>query len=192
MPDAADPRGAMEAFDIEKGRGDVALHEHAICIFDNEPELGRVLAGFVRAGVQKDELSVFVHSFATDDDAWRFLEHAYGQGGPPRRDIVLVSLYTQAFQGMHPRIDHAHVTQVIGSIVERATDGGHQGARIFVDASRRYLAQERAEEWFAFESWLGRRLQANVGLVCAYRREDVIDPANTARILQTHAYRFAA
>lgn len=177
---------------LDHARDGVAMHDHAVCLFEDERDMGRALGAFVREGVARRELSVFIHSFPDDDAAWRFLVEAYGAGGPPKRDIVLVSLYTTAFQGDKPRIDRDHVGAVVGGLTARAASEGHAGVRIFVDASRRYLGEGRADEWFEFEAWLGRRLQANVGLVCAYQRADALDPAHVARVLATHAYRFGA
>lgn len=183
---------AMSRPALDRARSDLKLHDHAVCLYEDEAALGAALAAFVREGAGRHELCVLIHSFGSDDDAWRFLEASCGGEGPPRDDIVLVALYTEAFQGGKPRIDHAHVAEVVGSLTARARTAGHSGVRLFVDASRRYLGEGRADEWFEFEAWLGRRLQAEVGLVCAYQRSDALDPANVARVLATHAYRFGA
>ncbi|HUR69162.1 MAG TPA: MEDS domain-containing protein [Candidatus Thermoplasmatota archaeon] len=175
---------------LESGRRNLAAHDHALHVFSSEAQLGEGLAAFVREGEAQNELCVFVHSFPHDEDAWRFLERSL-EGRAPPRDMVLVRLYTQAFQGASPRIDHAHVAAVVDSLTALASKDGRASVRIFVDASRRYLGTGRADEWFAFEAWLGRRLAATVGLVCAYQKSDVYDPAHVARVLETHAYRFA-
>lgn len=121
------------------------------------------------------------------------MKRAYPEADRLREDkLVLVSLYTEAFQGASPRIDYEHVGRVVGGLVEAATQGRRGGVRIFVDASRRYFEEARVREWFDFESWLGRRLQSKVGLVCAYRRQDAMREDLFPEVLRTHAYRFGA
>lgn len=180
----------MKRAALEHGRQGLAAHDHALHVFDSVQQLGDGLASFIREGEAGNELCVFVHSFAHDDDAWRFLHEALAGGAPPS-DMVFVRLYTQAFQGEHPGINYEHVGKVVASLGELAAKDGRASVRIFVDASRRYLSEARADEWFEFEAWLGRHLVGNVGLVCAYQRSDVYDPAHVARVLETHAYRFS-
>lgn len=162
-----------------------------MCAYDTEEEMLAALSTFVAEGIEHNELIVFVHSFDSDDAAWRFVQRA-APSVPleHQRQIVVVSLYTQAFQGAAAQIDHEHVGRVVESLVERARTDSRAGTRIFVDASRRYFAGERATEWFAFESWLGKRLQAKVGLVCAYQRSDIMRADILPEVLRTHAYRF--
>lgn len=174
-------------------RHEVHAHDHAVCAYDTEGDLHAALGEFLRDGLRRRELSVFVHSFGTDEEAWKLLERAHPGAATLRSDqLVVVSLYTDAFEGARGRIDYDHVTRVVGSLVGGATQRGRSGVRLFVDASRAYLAAQRAKEWFDFESWLGRSLQANVGLVCAYRRADVMQPDVFPQVLSTHAYRFDA
>lgn len=168
-------------------------HDHAVCTFETERDLVAPLARFLDEGVQRAELCVFVHSFPSDAEAWALLEEARPDASRLRRDqLVLVSLYKQAFEGGRPRIDYDHVKVVVDGLVAQAEKAGRTGVRIFVDASRRYFAEARTREWFEFETWLGRRLQAKVGLVCAYQRADVLKPEIFPDVLKTHAYRFDA
>lgn len=174
-------------------RHEVHPHDHAVCTYGSESDLHEPLGEFIRDGLQRRELSVFVHSFGTDQEAWDLLERAYPGAAKLRSDqLVVVSLYKDAFEGARGRIDYDHVTGVVGSLLDTATEQGRGGVRIFVDASRTYLSTQRSKEWFDFEAWLGRRLQANVGLVCAYRLADVMQPDIFPQVLSTHAYRFDA
>ena len=168
-------------------------HDHAVAMYSDREGLRAALGTFLDDGIEANDLMVFVHSFESDRDAWALLEDARAGVGELRsRQIVVVSLYKNAFQGEQPAIDHEHVGRVVDSLVKQAGSSSRRALRIFVDASRTYLHEGRLEEWFAFESWLGRRLQARVGLVCAYRREDVLRPDVFPRALDTHAYRFGA
>lgn len=174
-----------------QGRPRVETHDHAVFVYDHPDELGRGLARFIRDGERARQLSIFVHSFAGDDEAWSFLEEHLPEARRLHADeLVVVSLYRDAFEGEAGRIDHARVASVVGGLVDRAQQGRRRGTRIFVDASRRYFEAGRDAEWFAFESWLGRHLQAATGLVCAYRREDATRPDLFPEMLRTHAYRF--
>lgn len=169
------------------------LHDHAVCAYDTPEQMLATLAVFVEEGRKKNELIVFVHSFESEDAAWRFIQRAAPDVLREHPEqIVIVSLYETAFEGGARRIDYEHVARVVEGIGAQAKNGGRDGARIFVDASRQYLSRERAKEWFAFESWLGRRLQARVGLVCAYRRSDIMREEILPEVLRTHAYRFDA
>lgn len=178
--------------DLTPGRASVAAHDHAVCAYATEEELLAALATFVHEGATREDLIVFVHSFPADDDAWSFLKRAVGDEELRRADVIVVSLYTEAFEGGSGRIDHEHVGSVMAALVQRAADTGRHGTRIFVDASREYLSSSRGDEWFAFEGWLGRSLQAKVALVCAYPREAVMRADVLPRVLETHAYRFDA
>lgn len=183
----------MTGSDMTRPRRALALHDHAVCAYDTQEEMLASLAEFLVDGERGRELMVFVHSFGTDDEAWSFVRRAAGRMDDLREnDVVVVSLYRDAFERGQGRIDHAHVANVVDSLSKRADESGRAGTRIFVDASRQYLDRGRADEWFEFEAWLGRRLQANVGLVCAYRRADIMQPAILPRVLRTHAYRFDA
>lgn len=173
------------------GRPAVDPHDHAVFVYDDQDALGEGLAAFIREGVERHELSVFVHSFASDDEAWAFIAARAPTARRLRADeLVLVSLYREAFEGEGARIDHERVKGVVDDLIARAERDRRRGVRIFVDASRRYFEAAREEEWFAFESWLGRRLQAAAGLVCAYRRADATRPDLFPEMLRTHAYRF--
>jgi hypothetical protein len=169
----------------------VEPHDHAVHVYEKEDDLLPPLAAFIDEGLRLRQSSVFVHSFPDEEAAWRFVLRAHPDAEKLRRDqLVLVSLYRDAFQGGSPRIDYDHVNEVVGGLVSGARANRRTGVRIFVDASRRYFAEGRVDEWFRFESWLGRRLQADVGLVCAYQAADVMRPDVLPRVLDTHAYRF--
>lgn len=181
----------MTQDDWERPRSHVHSHDHALVVFEEDEDLLAPLGAFLRDGIDRAELIVFVHSFATEDDAWRFLERAGAGEAPLRRsEIVLVSLYKDAFEGEAGRIDYEHVGRVVASLDETAAARGRSAVRIFIDASRRYFASARVEEWLEFEAWLGRRLQARVALVCAYQKSDALRPDLFPHILKTHTYRF--
>lgn len=175
------------------GRREVRGHDHAVCVYEGPAELGAAFGAFLREGLTRRDLTVFVHSFRDDDEAWGFVEKAHPEASRLRKDqLVLVHLYEAAFEGGNRRIDQDHVTGVIGRLSDMVRRNKLHGLRIFVDASRQYFTQQREKEWFAFESWLGRRLQADVGLVCAYQREDATRPDLFPEMLRTHSYRFEA
>lgn len=177
----------------ESPRAAVVPHDHAVVVFSDEAGLLAPLRTFVDDGLRRNELIVFVHSFGSDDEAWRFLQRSRGDAPGLREDqAVVVSLYKEALQGSGPRIDYEHVGKVVEDLGQAAASRGRDATRIFVDASRRYFAEARVEEWFAFEGWLGRRLQAKVGLVCAYQKDDAMRRDILPRMLKTHAYRFEA
>ncbi|HET6404423.1 MAG TPA: MEDS domain-containing protein [Candidatus Thermoplasmatota archaeon] len=180
--------------DIEAAaKHSVEMHDHAVCAYATEEELLAALAAFVSEGLARRELVVFVHAFDTEEAGWRFVERAApGLDAGEREKVVVVSLYEAAFEGGSRRIDREHVGRVVEGLVARAQADGLAGTRIFVDASRRYFAGSRTSEWFEFETWLGRRLQAKVGLVCAYQRSDIMRPDVLPEVLRTHAYRFDA
>lgn len=176
----------------EAPRHEVEHHDHAIVLFEREADLIPPLSAFVEDGLQKRDLIVFIHSFPSDADAWAFM-HAAREDAPKLRadQVILISLYRDAFEGGETRIDHERVAEQVAQLTQTAMERGLSGVRIFVDASRRYFAQARVEEWFAFESWLGRRLQANAGLVCAYHASDLKSADIFEKALETHAYRFS-
>lgn len=176
---------------MHEARPEVEPHDHAVFVYDDPAELGAGLAAFVGGGVASRQTSLFVHSFGSDEEAWAFVERHVPDAKRLHEDeLVLVSLYREAFEGEGKRIDHERVASIVTAFVERARSGGQRGVRIFVDASRRYFEASRDAEWFAFEAWLGRRLQAAAGLVCAYRRGDATRPDLFPEMLRTHAYRF--
>lgn len=178
---------------LEAGRPDLHLHDHAVCSYATQEEMLAALAVFVGEGRARNEQMVFVHSFPTDEEAWAFVARAVPDISEPReRSLVLVSLYESAFEGGARRIDVEHVGRVVEELVHTAEKAGRRGTRLFVDASRSYFAADRVREWFEFESWLGRKLQAKVGLVCAYQRADIMRPEVLPDVLRTHAYRFDA
>lgn len=190
---ASDAHPPMTAASYDDPRGGIAAHDHAVCVYDSHEDLARPLGRFIEEGLGKRDLSIFVHSFATEDEAWAFLERAKPDVRRlSQEQLVVVSLYRDTFQGKSTSIDYDHVTTVIESLLAAAKKGGRNGVRIFVDASRIYFGEKRTKEWFAFESWLGRRLHHSVGLVCAYQRSDATDPDLFAEMLRTHAYRFDA
>lgn len=177
----------------ERASHDVHAHEHAVCVYDSHDDLEAPLGRFIEQGVAQEQLTVFVHSFASEAEAWAYLERAHPGAGDLRNDqLVVVSLYRDAFEGDGRRIDHEHVARVVEDLVKMAEEHRRAGTRIFIDASRVYFADRRADEWFEFESWLGRRLHHEVGLVCAYQRSDATRPDLFPEMLRTHAYRFDA
>lgn len=186
-----DPPPPLTRDTYAQTRQEVHAHDHALFTYDDETQLAVAAAAFLAEGMAREELCVFVHSFPDDAQARAFLERAVKDPANARDDrIVLVSIYKEAFEGARPHIDYDHVQAVVSSLDARAQEASRAGVRIFVDASRRYFAEAREQEWLTFESWLGRRLQASVGLVCAYRREDVMRPDIFPQVLRTHAYRF--
>jgi len=179
--------------DLDRPRQGVEAHDHAVCTYETQDELLAALRAFVNEGLAKGDLVVFVHSFGSDDEAWQFIKRAApAVKDEPVESVIVVSLYEAAFEGGARRIDYEHVGRVVESLDQRARDAGKQGTRIFVDASRTYFAGARAAEWFAFENWLGVRLQARIGLVCAYQRADIMKEDVLPQVLRTHAYRFDA
>lgn len=169
----------------------VDLHDHVVCVYDRHEDLIPGLRAFVEDGLAAGETVVFIHSMPRDEEAWSLLDRATDAVRAARTGrLVLVSLYRDAFEAEAARIDYAHVERVVGALVDAAAREGRRGVRIFVDASRVYFGAGRTDEWFAFEAWLGRRLQASVGLVCAYTRASLRDPRVLADALRTHAYRF--
>lgn len=186
----AEPR-ALTSETYAAARHEVHLHDHAVCTYASQDELVLALRTFLDEGLRTQQTCVFVHSFDREDEAWALLEKARKDVRTLRGDqLVLVSLYRDAFEGSARRIDYEHVKSVVTSLTNQAHQTGRTGVRLFVDASRRYFADARTDEWFAFEAWLGRRLQAQVGLVCAYRREDALASHIFPSVLKTHAYRF--
>lgn len=169
-------------------------HDHALLVYDRASDLRDAVESYAVEGATRNEITVFVHPYETDEEALRFL--AEGRVVDFRRllddYLFLVSHYRKAFEGGADRIDHEHVVRVVDGIVASARERGRGGARIIVDASREYLTRDRTEEWFGFEEWLGTRLHHAVGLVCAYRRDTVSEPRLRARVLRTHGYRFGA
>ena len=183
---------AMTKDDYAGARSNVRPHDHAVFVYQDETDLLMPLEHFLREGVQSRELTTFVHAYPTPDRAHAFLRskiddvHAREQG----KDLVLAH-HRDAFERAG-RIDHAHVEGIVGMLSQSASGSGRKGVRIFVDASKQYLASGRSDEWFAFESWLGPRLHANCGLVCAYNAKHLQDPEVLSQVLRTHAYRFNA
>lgn len=185
--------GPMTESSYSRSRDTVEPHDHAVCVYDSPQKLTAAVRRFVDEGLARNELCIFIHSFATAEEAWEFLESARPDVRTLHQDqVFVVSLYRDAFQGAKERIDYDHVTSVVGSLLDTAARADRRGVRIFVDASRAYFHEKRDQEWFAFESWLGRRLQSSVGLVCAYRHEDATRPDLFPEMLRTHAYRFDA
>lgn len=182
----------MNPAEFRAFRSSVHAHDHAVCVYDEETEILYPLDRFLREGMEAGELTTFVHSHPTPLAAHRFLATKIEDVAERERarDLVLAH-HADAFE-RGGRIHYEHVLNVVGMLDADARQHGRTGVRIFVDASKRYLETGRAEEWFAFESWLGPRLDAGVGLVCAYRAKDLLDPRILARVLETHAYRFNA
>lgn len=187
----ADMPPPMREQDLRQGRDRVDPHDHAVCVYDSPSGIVPHLARFLEEGVERGETCVFVHSSPTEDEAWRLIAAARPGADRLKEDeIVVVNLYRDAFEAGKGRIDHDHVGGVVSELVEDAERKGRAGVRVFVDASRVYFDEGRAKEWFAFESWLGRRLAAKVGLVCGYLRSHATRPDLLPDMLRTHAYRF--
>lgn len=181
----------MREEDLRHGGSPVEPHDHAVCLYDSPSGIVPHLARFLDEGIVRGEMCVFVHSFASEDEAWRLIALARPGADRLKEDqIVVVNLYRDAFQAGGERIDHDHVGRVVSGLVETAERKGRTGVRVFVDASRIYFDEGRAKEWFEFESWLGRRLAAKVGLVCGYLRSHATRPDLLPDMLRTHAYRF--
>ena len=182
----------MSRDDLHAHRTDVHPHEHAVLVYDDLADILAPLERFVAQGVQARDLSVFVHSFADDQQARAFLRGKMDD--LPRREAegdLTTARYAESFE-RNGRIDHGHASGVVRRLHQAAKASSRRAPRIFVDASKNYLDAGRVDEWFAFESWLGPRLQAEAGLVCAYRARDLRDPDVLRRVLETHAYRFDA
>lgn len=183
---------ATTGLDGMQARTRVRPHDHAVFVYGDDPDVLIPFDHFLREGISAGELTTFVHAFPSADHAHAFL----GSKLPDvrRREAendLVVAHHKDAFE-RGGRIDPAHVEGVVGMLAQAATGVGRNGVRLFVDASKRYLQTGRSEEWFAFESWLGPRLHAQCGLVCAYQTRDLREPAVLARVLAAHAYRFAA
>lgn len=167
----------------------LAAHEHLVFVYDNERELAGTLRDFVDTGLGKRELVVFVHSFGSDETAWRFLHSVAPRTAENPERIVVVSTHADAFEGAARRIDYEHVSKVIGRLASTSAERDCSGVRIFVDASRRYIGSGRSREWLDFELWLGRRLKASVALVCAYQAGDLKKREILEGVLLAHAHR---
>lgn len=161
-----------------------------VFVYVDRAQLVRGLSSFLAEGMRKSEVMVLVHAFGNDEEARDLVVEAYPEALPLLdKRLFLVQLYREAFE-LRGKIDHAHVEKLVTSLVEHAETSRRSGVRIFVDASRIYFASGRTKEWFTFESWLGPRLSARAGLVCAYQQRDLDDSEVLAEALRTHAYRF--
>lgn len=173
-------------------RDHVAAHDHAVLVYDEIEDMLAPLDHFVEMGARERDLSVFVHSFKANDEARGFLARRVAgvlkhetEGG------FTTAPYREAFE-REGRIDHDHVASVVSMLHANAKATQRRSPRIFVDASKNYFDSGRVDEWFAFERWLGPRLQSDAGLVCAYRAQDLADPRVLQQVLETHQYRFDA
>lgn len=171
-------------------RDQVAPHDHAVFVYDDVEDILMPLEQFIREGSRERDLSVFVHSFHDNNEARTFLSRSMPDITKHEAEGDLSSApYTEAFE-RDGKIDHDHVGGVVTMLSSTAETTGRRAPRIFVDASKNYFDAGRVDEWFAFERWLGPRLQAKVGLVCAYRASDLQDPKILNQVLETHQYRF--
>lgn len=173
-------------------RSNVRPHDHAVFVYSDETDVLLPLDHFLREGIHFRELTTFVHAHPSTQQAHEFLKGKIPDV-PAReesKDLVLAH-HRDAFERAG-RIDPKHVEGIVGMLSASARGSGRQGVRIFVDASKQYLDSGRADEWFAFESWLGSRLHADCGLVCAYDARHLQEPEVLAKVLRTHAYRFNA
>ncbi|HVL49305.1 MAG TPA: MEDS domain-containing protein [Candidatus Thermoplasmatota archaeon] len=173
-----------------EGRSDVRPHMHAVNVYRDGDGLLRAITRFIDDGIAAGDVMVFVHAFRDDEEAWAFLDRARPGARTLAEDrLVLVSFYQTAFE-RDGSIDVEHVARTVSTLIDAAVEEGRSGLRLFVDASRTYFDSDRVDEWFEFEAWLGRRLDSEAGLVCAYREPDLRDPDVVARVLETHGYRF--
>lgn len=177
--------------DFPETRSEVHPHDHAVVVYDDENDLLVPLADYIEQGLREGDLSVFVHSFEHNERAREYLKKGMGEtvGRHEADGNLTTAPYREAFERAS-HIDHEHVASVVAMLLDTAKRSGRRAPRIFVDASRNYFDTGRVEEWFAFERWLGTRLQAECGLVCAYRASDLRDPKVLAQVLETHGYRF--
>lgn len=184
----AGPSLTREGFRASRPR--VEPHDHAVHVYDDLDDLLMPLEQFINDGSRIKDLNVFVHSFRDNDEARSFLARGVADLHQHEQDGCLSSApYREALE-RGQRIDHDHVAGVVEMLRSSATSSGRRAPRIFVDASKNYFDEGRVDEWFEFERWLGPRLEADVGLVCAYRAKDLEDPRVLARVLETHQYRF--
>lgn len=166
-------------------------HAHACVFYHDSGELFEAIATFALGAKDQGVLGVFVHATEDAEDIWQTLHRASPavdwDGLREAQDFLAVS-HRQAFIGKDGRLDVAHADRAVASLQDQARASGRRTVALFVDASRWYLSTGRAAEWFAFESALGPRLHRAVGLVCAYRAEDVVAAPLHAQVLRTHAY----
>jgi len=187
----ATPHLTKESFE-QHAHHDVKPHEHAVFVYDEETDILVPLAQFIEQGAREGDLSVFVHSFPHNEAARAFVSAGFPDAPKHEADGGLAAApYREAFE-RDAHIDYDHVGGVVDMLRATAARSGRRAPRIFVDASKNYFDAGRVDEWFAFERWLGPRLQAEVGLVCAYRSSDLRDPKVLAQVLETHQYRFDA
>jgi hypothetical protein len=168
----------------------VHAHDHAIVVYGDTADLAEQLALYIAEGIVQRERTVFVHACDGAGERDRLLAEVR----PDFRMLedqghLRVVHHRQAFE-REGRIDTAHVGEVVREALQQAGRDGHRGVRLFVDASRAYLGADRADEWFAFERWLGPRLEPAAALVCAYRRSDV--QGLELPLAETHGARYDA
>jgi hypothetical protein len=169
----------------------LAPHDHAILVYEKEEAMLEGLSEFTRRAVAQQELVVFVHAFPTREEAVAFLRRgSFDFASILDREFILLSFYRDAFEAGKGRIDFDHVVGVVDGLLATAKTRGLTGLGVYVDASRVYLESGRADEWFAFEERLGRRLHHAMALVCAYRGDTLREPAIKERALLAHQYRF--
>src|SRR5581483_8285546 len=64
---------ALDESDWPMMRADVAPHDHAVFVYDQEPDLLEPLEAFLHGGIKSREMTTFVHSFARHEKAQAFL-----------------------------------------------------------------------------------------------------------------------
>jgi hypothetical protein len=133
-----------------------------------------------------DRDGIFIHRYS-QEEAWAVLESAGATREMERDGRLTVVGRVAAFQGDAPRIDTAHVTRVVEGAAEAAERRG-RGLYVLADASHAYISEARAQEWFAFELWLGRVLKRNLVLVCLYWAPDVQEADVADAMRRTHLY----
>lgn len=180
----------MESHDWSRTHAEVRPHDHAVHVYDEQDDLLEPLEAFLHDGLKRRELTTFVHSFDRHEHAREFVSRRVDDVGlrEQNHDLTMAA-YREAFE-RGGRIDYDHVGGIVQMLQGSARASGRESVRIFVDASRNYFDAGRVDEWFAFESWLGPKLAAEAGLVCAYRAKDLENPGVLARVLATHGYRF--
>ena len=170
-------------------RDAVAQHDHAMLVYDSDRELVSALGRFLHEGRVSQEVTTFVHSYASDQDARSAVSAlvADAELAEAVPDFLLAH-YAPAFE-RGGRIDHIHAAQVVAALSNEARALGRAGTRIFVDASKDYIDTPRESEWIAFESWLGPHLQLNTTLICTYAGSQLEDPDVLAPQIATNASR---
>lgn len=165
-----------------------AAHEHVCQVARSEDDLVATLRTFLKTLVDRD--GIFIHRYSAED-AQRLLALADPDESLRREATLTVATREAAFQGPYPRIHHEHVAETVQAAVAAAQSRKH-GLAILADASHAYIKSGRAQEWFDFETWLGRRLDQDIVLVCLYWQADLERPEILDGMMRTHLARLSA